>query len=59
MKLFEKYPYATVGGIAGGLLAITGFTLGFWKTLVTLALIAGGARFAQYLYKTGKINFKK
>lgn len=59
MKWFEEHPYATVGGIAGGLLAIAGFTLGFWKTFVTLALIVGGASLAQYLYKNGKINFKK
>lgn len=59
MKWFEEHPYATIGGIAGGLLAIAVFTLGFWKTFVTLALIVGGANLAQYLYKNGKINFKK
>lgn len=57
MKYLEKYPYALVGAGVGAFFAIAIFTLGFWRTLITIALIIGGAYLGHYLYESG--FFKK
>ncbi|RZI48038.1 DUF2273 domain-containing protein [Lactococcus kimchii] len=60
MDYFEKYRYPIVGGLVGALVAICIFTIGFWKMILLLILVALGIFVGLFLKSTGIIEqFKK
>lgn len=40
--IFEQYKYSIIGGCAGILLASLFFTIGFWKSIISIAIVAIG-----------------
>lgn len=53
MQEFEHYKLPIIGGILGLVLACLVVTLGFFKTLLLLVLVAGGVCAGFYLQQTG------
>ena len=41
--IINKYKYSIVGGLTGLVLCSLFFTIGFWKTVISLAVIGIGA----------------
>lgn len=41
--IFEQFKYTIIGGAAGLLIAALFFTIGFWKTIISIAIIGVGA----------------
>ena len=41
-EIFEQYKYNIIGGIAGLFLAALFFTIGFWKSILSIIIIGIG-----------------
>lgn len=37
--IFEQYKYSIIGGLGGLILCALFFTIGFWKSIISLAII--------------------
>ena len=42
-ELFYQYKFSIVGGVVGLVLAALFFTLGFWKTILSIVIVLIGA----------------
>jgi len=51
-ELFKQHTFPIIGGICGLILAILFLSLGFFKTILVLLLIAAGSFIGMYLQRS-------
>lgn len=55
-ELFKLHRWPIIGGITGLVIALLLLTIGFWKTLVLLVLVALGVAAGLFLSQTGLLD---